>query len=292
MARFSSCTFAPYVLQAIADLFFLWVIFQYALGGWTTAQFLFAQIGLPAWIVLAIVCALVLYRSDYRTDVPLFIAAYALGYWGEWWGTTHGVWTYWNHATPPDYLPPLWAIGLLTVTHLRMLASSLVAPKRQSNPQSSLETLAPHAHLPFRSVSLRSGSFLAWTKTLKAASFVVLPALAFAYSVPRLAAVDWSGRLDAHFFAGIVAGIALLVYRIDIDETFGLYLCGMLLGGTYEWLGTWMGEWTYITHEVPPLWIIPLWGLACAAMVKLSRLLILATQNLLSYRRGTSPAKI
>ena len=111
------------------------------------------------------------------------------------------------------------------------------------------------------------------------------------YSAPRLAAVDWSGRLDAHFFAGIIVGIVLLLYRIDIDETFGLYICGMLLGGTYEWLGTWMGEWTYITREVPPLWIIPLWGLACVAMVKLSRLLVFASDKFL-HRNSAAPAKI
>ncbi len=123
------------VLTLVANLFFAWVIFQYALGGWETAQYIFTTIGLPAWIALAIVGALVFYHSDYRVDVPLFIAAYALGYWGEWWGTTRGVWTYWNHATPPDYLPPLWAIGLLTVTHLR----TLFIGRRQAR------TLAPHA---------------------------------------------------------------------------------------------------------------------------------------------------
>ncbi len=261
--------FAPFVFQTLANLFFLWVIFHYALGGWETAQILLTQIGVPAWIALAVVCALVLYRSDYRADVPLFIAAYALGYWGEWWGTTRGVWTYWNHATPPDYLPPLWAIGLLTVTHLRALALSLrgalFAPK-----QSPLDN---------REIASRKPLAMTRTRAFKAAAFVMLPALAFAGSAPRLAAVDWSGRLDANFFAGVAMGIALLLYRLDIDEAFGLYVCGMILGGTYEWLGTWMREWTYITREVPPLWIIPLWGLACVAMVKLSRLMRLSLQK-------------
>jgi hypothetical protein len=246
----------------LAYFFFLWVIFRYALGGWETAQLLLTQIGLPAWIALAVVCALVLYRSDYRADVPLFIAAYALGYWGEWWGTTRGVWTYWNHATPPDYLPPLWAIGLLTVTHLRTLVqatSHYILDHKGTKAQRILPVFVP-----------------SWFKVLM---LMALPALAFAYSAPRLAAVDWSGRLDANFFVGVGAGIALLLYRFDIDETFGLYVCGILLGGTYEWLGTWMREWTYITREVPPLWIIPLWGLACVAMVKLSRLLLLPLQK-------------
>jgi hypothetical protein len=83
-SRFSH-SLAPIAFQALANLFFLLVIFRYALGGWETAQILLTQIGWPAWIALAVVCALVLYRSDYRADVPLFIAAYALGYRGEWW---------------------------------------------------------------------------------------------------------------------------------------------------------------------------------------------------------------
>ena len=252
---------AGFVLQLFANLFFLWVIFRYALGGWETAQLLLTQIGAPAWIALTVVCALVLYRSDYRADLPLFIAAYALGYWGEWWGTTRGVWTYWNHATPPDYLPPLWAIGLLTVTHLRALVLDIGHRRTLTN--TDRNNSSAFLHVDPRPI---------WT-WIKAASLIVLPALAFAVSAPRLAAVDWSGRLDANFYAGIVVGIALLLYRFDLDEAFGLYVCGMILGGTYEWLGTWMHEWTYITHEVPPLWIIPLWGIACVAMVKLARLL-------------------
>jgi len=47
----------------------------------------------------------------------------------------------------------------------------------------------------------------------------------------------------------------------------------MLLGGLYEYLGTTFGEWTYLTGEQPPLWIVPLWGIACVAMHNLADLL-------------------
>lgn len=230
----------------LANLFFLWVIWRYALGGWETGRNLLTHFGPLGWAALAAVGALVLCRSDYRADVPLFVAGYGLGYWGEWWGTTRGIWTYWNGQTPPDYLPPLWAIGLLTAYHLHLLVTQ------------------------FAGASPRLSSRLT---ALKAASFLVLPALAFAHSVSLLRAADWSGRLDLHFYAGIVAGVMLLLYRMDVAETFSLYLCGMVMGGAYEFLGTSMGEWTYITREVPPLWIVPLWGLACVAMLKLARLL-------------------
>ncbi len=246
------------VFNLLARLFFLWVIYQFALGGWDTGWRILTQVGLPAWVALMLVCALTVYKSDWHVDVPLFIAAYALGYWGEWWGTTRGVWTYSNGQMPPDYLPPLWAIGLLTVTHWR----ALVFGRRQT---------PMHAERLFSSASVRAHprSIFQW---LKIGLLVALPVLTFIISAPRLLAVDWTGRLDAHFSAGILIGILLIAYRFDLDETFTLYVSGMLLGGTYEWLGTTIGEWTYITGEVPPLWIMPLWGFACVAMVKLARI--------------------
>ena len=247
-------------LNLFARLFYLWVIYHYALGGWENARIIFAYVGLPAWIALAIVVALVLYASDWRNDVSLFIAAYALGYWGEWWGTTRGVWTYSNGQMPPDYLPPLWAIGLLTVTHLRKLVMgrglTRTAPRTDEKNLSAL-------------VRARSGP----SPILKLGLLIIMPILAFAISAPQLISADWSGKLDVMLILGIVVGSVLIAYQFNLDEAFELYVCGMILGGTYEWLGTTMREWTYITHEVPPLWIIPLWGLACVAMVNLARII-------------------
>ena len=229
------------LLTLLADLFFLWVIYHYAMGGAETAFYLLAHFGLLPWLLLAMVLFFLLYRSDYRTDLPLFAAGLALGYWGEWWGTTRGVWTYWNGAAPPDYLPPLWGIGLLTVYRL----SGFFWPV--------LERPLPR-----------------WLGWLIGASFPLLPLLAFTWSGPRLAAVEWQGRLDGHFFVGLAVGIGLVLWRFDLRRAFPLYICGMLLGGLYEYLGTSSREWTYITGEIPPIWIIPLWGLAAVAMDKLA----------------------
>ena len=68
----------------LADLFFLWVIVRYAMGGWQLGLYLLTQNGIIPWLILAGVLFLLLYRSDYRTDRPIFIAAVPLGYWGEW----------------------------------------------------------------------------------------------------------------------------------------------------------------------------------------------------------------
>ncbi len=287
---FSRFSWSRLSCSLAVSAFFFWVILHYALGGWELAWFLLSTIGPPAWIALGIVVALVLYRSDYRIDLPLFLAGLALGYWGEWWGTTRGVWTYWNGQTPPDYLPLLWGIGLLTVYHLNLLRDAVVqsfhrAPlvKRKSNPPQRdcfvAERSRPRPAFPV----------VRWFKT---GSLVVLPLLAFASSAPRLAAVDWSTRLDAHLYAGILAGAVLVFGRLDADEAFGIYVCGMLLGGTYEWLGTWLREWSYVTNEVPPLWIIPLWGLACVSMVNLaralSRLVAFSFERLLLVLRQSS----
>jgi hypothetical protein len=231
------------LLTLLCDIFFLWVLLYYGLGGVQQAAWLLTRLGILPWLLLAGVIFLLLYRSDWRSDLPLFVAGWALGYWGEWWGTTRGVWTYWNGAQPPVYLPPLWGLGLVTVYRLsRFVEPALPQP------------------LP------------RWLKGLMAGSFIVLPLAAFAWSAPALSAVNWSGRLDAHFGAGLLVGIGLVVYRFELRRAFPIYLCGLLLGGLYEALGTRFGEWSYITAEQPPLWIAPLWGLASLAMVNLAEM--------------------
>ena len=253
------------LLTILADLGLAWVLVHYGMGGLENGLLMLRAVGPWAWALLGMVLFLLLYRSDYRTDGLLFAAGLALGYWGEWWGTTRGVWTYWNGATPPDYLPPLWGLGLLTVYRL----SSLLKP--------ILERDLPKA--------------VRWAML---GSFIVLPAAAFWLSWPALAAVDWRGRLDGHFLAGLVAAGVLLPYRFELRPAFLTYVCGMLLGGLYETLGTVSGEWTYITREVPPLWIVPLWGMATVAMTHLSLglrdgLVWAARRVLLRSRRGESP---
>lgn len=221
------------------DLFLVWVIYHFALGGWDTAYLLLTRFGITPWIVLGIILLLLFYHSDYRNDLPLFLAGLILGFWGEWWGTTRGVWVYWNGAMPPDYLPPLWAIGLLTVQRLSRLIFHFKNP------------------LPI------------WAQLTMMTGFLVLPIFAFARSWSLLAAVDWRGRLDIHFWGGLFLAIVFVIYHFDLPADFGIYLCGTLLGGFYEYMGTAWGEWRYITGEVPPLWIAPLWGYACLTMSRL-----------------------
>jgi hypothetical protein len=158
------------------------------------------------------------------------------------------VWTYWNGATPPDYLPPLWGLGLVTAYRLSGFWQGAFAR--------AVERPMPR-----------------WVSHCLVASFIVLPIAGVLVSLPALARVDWSGRLDFHFYAGLLAGAALVVYRFDLRRAFPLYVSGMLLGGLYEYLGTYFAEWSYITGEQPPLWIVPLWGIACVAMQNLAELL-------------------
>ncbi len=247
-------------LTWITDLGLAWILYHFGLGGWQSMRLLLSQYGLLPWLVLVLVLFLLIFRSDYRTDLPLLTSGIALGYWGEWWGTTHGVWTYWNGATPPDYLPPLWGLGLLTVYRL----SQLLRP--------ALNRIWPQP------VS-RSG------KAIMLSLFIGLPLLAFARSWTLLAKIDWSNRLDVHFAAGMLVAGVLLSTGFEWQKTFLLYLCGMLLGGAYEYLGTAWGEWSYVTGEVPPLWIAPLWGYAAAAMVQLAGLLNSAIKRLTRWDR-------
>jgi hypothetical protein len=231
-------------LTAISDLFILWVIYRYALGGWQTAYQLLTEWSIIPLVFLLMEVGLLVYGSDWRMDIPLFLAGVSLGYWGEWWGTTRGVWSYWNGATPPDYLPPLWGIGLLTVYRL-----SRWSPLKEGKPISG------------------------WIKGIAASALTALPALAFLHSWSRLGALPWSSFLDLHFWVGLLVAVALVFYRFDLGQVFSIYLLGTLVGGFYEYMGTSSGEWRYITAEVPPLWIAPLWGYACVAMTSLAGIL-------------------
>ncbi len=169
------------LLTLLSDLFLLWVLLHFGMGGLEGARALLPMFGLLGWALLALVVFLLLYRSDYRTDLPLFAAGCALGYWGEWWGTTRGVWTYWNGAMPPDYLPPLWGLGLVTAYRLSGFWKGW------------LDRPLPR-----------------WVSWCMAASFIVLPVAGVLASLPALTKVDWSGRLDLHFFAGLLVGAALV----------------------------------------------------------------------------------
>lgn len=229
----------------LSNLFFLWVIFHFGLGGWSTAVTLLFHFGITPWIILLIVVFLVFIRSNARLDLPIFVAALILGYWGEWWGTSRGFWTYWNNASPPIYLPPLWGIGVLTVYHFK----EMICP-----------WLEQHVPKP----AWKAGYLL----------FLMLPVLGFVHSWNLLTGVNWLNRLDLHFFAGCLVGIILILYKANWQETLLLYLCGTLIGGAYEYLGTSWGEWTYFTGEIPPWWIAPLWGYATVAMTKLPIFLI------------------
>lgn len=235
------------LLTVLSDLFLLWVLLHFGMGGLAGARLLLPLFGPPGWALLALVVFLLLNRSDYRTDLLLFAAGFALGYWGEWWGTTRGVWTYWNDAMPPDYLPPLWGLGLVTAYRLSGFGKGAL--------QRTLDRPLPR-----------------WLTLCLSASFIILPVAGVLVSLPALSRVDWSGRLDLHFFTGLLVGAALVVHRFDLRRDFPLYLCGMLLGGLYEYLGTSFAEWRYITGEQPPLWIVPLWGIACVAMQNLAEL--------------------
>lgn len=229
------------LLTLLSDLWLLWVVYYHGLGGWESAGLILRQSGTLAWLLLAFIVGLLLFRSDYRWDVPLFLSGWLLGYWGEWWGTTRGVWQYWDGAMPPAYLPPLWGIGLLTTYRLGGLLKERL-PKRPG-------LWLRNSILVFLFVPLPVTLLLSWD---------------------RLAVVDWKGVIDIHLIAGILVACSLILLDFDLLQVFVFYICGMLLGGLYETLGTQWGEWRYITGETPPLWIVPLWGFAAVAMVKLA----------------------
>ncbi len=103
------------------DLFLLWTVVHFVFGGWERTVRVYSTVPtLWGWIILVIV-ALNLIKSDFRTDIPMYLSAFGLAYWLEWWGTTRGVWTYSGNQTPPLGEIFLWGICLLSVFHASLL---------------------------------------------------------------------------------------------------------------------------------------------------------------------------
>jgi hypothetical protein len=71
------------LLTGLTDAAAIWILVHFGLGGWRSAISLLTDFGLLSWAILLPVLAFIIYRSDYRMDIPLFLAGFVLGYWGE-----------------------------------------------------------------------------------------------------------------------------------------------------------------------------------------------------------------
>lgn len=226
------------------DLFLLWIILRFELGGWERAVRYLSQ-GLTVWgaVILGIVF-ITLYRSDFRRDVPLFVSAFLLGYWLEWWGTTRGVWTYASKETPPMGVVFFWGICLVAVYHF---------------------------HLVFRRGRQKEEEkILTWPKML-VLSAVLGIAVIFAWK--GFSQLDRTKHFDIHSIAAIALGGFLILRGFDPIETLLIFLIGAGLGGLLESLATAAGSYRYVTGQGIPLFVAPFWGMTCVVMVKLAYLI-------------------
>ena len=222
------------------DLFLLWVVLRFALGGWDTAIRLLPHQGPLFWVEMFVLVSLLLIKSNFKNDNPLFLSAVHLAYWVEWWGTSRGVWSYPYTARVPTYVIMTWGACLLTVYHLYLIVRRLEGKKERK--------------------------VWSWIKIL---SLLSLPVIGLALTWTGIFRIDWTRVADVHFFGGMAVCAHLILKNFDLNETFWIFACGTLLGGLYEYCGTATGNWSYATGEGMPLVIAPLWGLACVGMIKL-----------------------
>jgi len=238
---------SPLIGTLLFDLFLLWILIRYGNEGLSLFFQRLTDVGSSSWFTTYTVLTLILIKSDVRDDLPLFAAALILGFWGEWWGTTQGLWTYYTRQTPPVGIVFMWGVGLLTVYHLHLFISRI------------LPAFIPKQKLPVTPIKL--------------AIIVLLLLAGFALTWKGIVKINWLQHVDIHFvLAGMVTGF-LFFRNFDTNETFSIFLCGTLLGGLYEYCGTSIGGWSYATGQGLPLVIAPLWGIACVAMIKLGFLI-------------------
>lgn len=246
------------------DLFLLWVILRFELGSWEYAVRYFSR-GLTVWgVVILCIVLLTLYKSDFRMDIPLFVSAFVLGYWLEWWGTTRGVWTYSSKETPPIGVVFFWGICLVAVYHFHLVFRG----KRQK----------------------REGKNLTWPKMLV---LCVVLGVALAFAWKGFAQLDRTKHFDIHSVAAIVVGGFLILRGFDPIETLLVFLIGGGLGGLLEYLATAAGTYRYVTGQGIPQFVAPFWGMTCVVMVKLAYLIRAGLRRCISLmeRRGAPGAR-
>ena len=221
------------------DLFLLWTVVHFVFGGWERTVRIYST-GPSVWggIILVLV-ALNLIKSDFRTDIPMYLSAFGLAYWLEWWGTTRGVWTYSGNRTPPIEEIFLWGICLLSVFHANLLFLGKDDGKR--------------------------GKYTIWVMVLV---LVVLPVIGFALTWKFIISVDWMKYFDLHSVVAVVFAAVLILKDFRLKETFLVFVGGTFLGGLLETLGTASGRYAYLSGTGAPLLVGPIWGVTCVVMVK------------------------
>ncbi len=221
------------------DLFLFWTVVHFVFGGWDRMIRVYT-VGNTLWGgIIFVLFSLNLIKSDFRTDIPMYISAFALAYWLEWWGTTRGVWTYSGNQTPPIQEIFLWGICLLSVFH----ASLLLLGKGER----------------------KKGKYTKWVMLLVV---FILPAVAFVLTWKFIISVDWMKYFDMHSVVAVVFASVLILKDFELKETFLVFVGGTFLGGLLETLGTASGRYAYLSGTGAPLMVGPIWGVICVVMVK------------------------
>ncbi len=238
------------------DLLLLWSMVHFVLGGWERTVRLYSR-GPAVWAVIILGLAVfTLLKSDFRTDVPMYLSAFGLAYWLEWWGTTRGVWTYSGNRTPP--LPEifLWGVCLLSVFHVSLLLGGKSGQKGGKS-----------------------------VKRLMVLALAVLPLIGLVLTWKFIISVNWMKYFDLHSVVAVVFASILIIKDFDLKESFLTFVAGTFLGGLLESLGTASGRYAYLSGQGAPLLVGPIWGLICVVMVRFGHEIRKACSRVLAHPR-------
>ena len=221
------------------DLFLLWTVVHFVLGGWERTVRIYSTVPTVWGGIILVLVALNLIKSDFRTDIPMYLSAFGLAYWLEWWGTTRGVWTYSGNQTHPLGEIFLWGICLLSVFH----GSLLFLGKGER----------------------KKGKYTTWGMVLV---LCVLPLIGLILTWKFIISVDWMKYFDLHSVVAVVFASVLILKDFGLKETFLVFVGGTFLGGLLETMGTGSGRYAYLSGTGAPLMVGPIWGVTCVVMVK------------------------
>jgi len=158
--------------------------------------------------------------------------------------------------------------GLILEKIVRRVSSrfTIIKPMPQLDPQ-------PGLRLP---LGFNRTSFLTLAALLVTILFLI-------FRWPQLAAAEWNAMarhpdwwLHADWLLICLAAFFIFCTAFDAHPRLDIstVAAGMIGGAIIEVWGTRAGVWYYYTHERPPLWILPAWGMSALSNERLQRILM------------------
>jgi hypothetical protein len=217
------------------------------------------------WLLIGIfgfMSITIIAQADLKTDLLILFVGICGGLAIESWGTQTNLWFYYTDERPPLWIIPAWPIASLSIDRITRILSFFTA---------KVTTLAPGAHLPWRTVPGSAGEGHKDVLFFRALYWLIFT------SFLGLMVVFVAPTFDKSY-TWLALILCILLILTPTDHRFALltFLAGAGLGYYLELWGTTRQCWTYYTYQTPPLFAVLAHGMAAVAFWRAGLMLKIA----------------